>query len=67
MQTNSHKPVELPPADRLIITIAEAVAVSTLSDTTIRRAIKEKRLPVKRVGRRILIRRADLDQFLTPD
>ncbi|MEY9428177.1 excisionase family DNA binding protein [Bradyrhizobium ottawaense] len=61
-----HKSVELPPPDRGIITIAEAVAVSTLSDTTIRRAIKDKKLPVKRIGRRILIRRVDLDEFLKP-
>lgn len=56
-----------PPADRTILSVEEAAAISGLGVNTIRKLVKTGELPARRVGRRILIRRTDLDAFLTPN
>ncbi len=46
------------------LTVKEAAAYSRLATSTIRLYIRKKRLPVHRVGRRVIIRREDLSTFL---
>lgn len=60
------KPVPMPPADRVILSVMEAAAVAGLGHNTIRKAIKEEKLPARKIGKRVLIRRIDLEQFLSP-
>jgi excisionase family DNA binding protein len=53
-----------PGGDKAYFTVKEAAACSGLGASTIRLHIRHSRLAVKRVGRRILIKRSDLDFFL---
>jgi excisionase family DNA binding protein len=57
----------LPPADKLRLSINEACALSGLGESTLRLHCKKGKLRHKRVGRRIIIRRVDLERFLDPE
>ncbi|MEY9184746.1 excisionase family DNA binding protein [Bradyrhizobium sp. USDA 326] len=59
--------IPIPPPTQPILTVNEAAAVARLHRNTIRKLIRTKELPAKRSGRRILIRRIDLDAYLEPD
>jgi excisionase family DNA binding protein len=50
--------------DKMAFTIAEAVALSSLGQTSIYRAIREKQLIARKYGTRTIIRRDDLAAFL---
>jgi excisionase family DNA binding protein len=54
----------IPGGDKGYFTMKEAAACSGLGASTIRLHIRHGRLAVQRVGRRILIKRSDLDFFL---
>jgi excisionase family DNA binding protein len=59
------KPKEkIQPGDKLAFTIAEAMQSSSLGETSISEAIKDKRLKAHKYGTRVLILRADLNAFL---
>ncbi len=47
-----------------LLTPAEAAAFLRISMTTIRKMLRERRLPYSKIGRRVLINRADLDALL---
>ncbi|WP_369526368.1 helix-turn-helix domain-containing protein [Bradyrhizobium japonicum] len=61
------EPATMPGPEVQILNVKEAAAVARLHRNTIRKLIKSKELPVKRSGRKILIRRVDLDRYLEPD
>ena len=50
--------------DKDYFTVKEAAACSGLGASTIRLHIRRRRLAAQRVGRRVLIKRIDLDLFL---
>lgn len=52
---------------RLAFSPREAAAMTSLSVRTIRKAIADGRLPVARIGRRIVVRREQLEKFLAGD
>jgi len=56
-----------PQPDRLIYSIKQAVAASTLSRASLYRAIRAGKLEVRRVGRRVLIPAAALHKLLEGD
>lgn len=47
--------------DRILLSIDEVAEITGLSRSTIRRQIKAGKLPCKRVGRRVVVCRHDLD------
>jgi excisionase family DNA binding protein len=51
-------------ADKSFLTIKQAAETSALGASTIRLAIRRRQLRAQRVGRRVLIKRTDLEQFL---
>lgn len=46
------------------LSIAQAAAMTSLSDRTVKRLIADGRLPVSRVGRRVLVAVEDLDRLV---
>ena len=53
-----------PPVDPLAYSIASAARVVAVSSTTIKHEIAAGRLPIRKLGRRTLIRRDDLQRWL---
>jgi hypothetical protein len=53
-----------PPMEKLAFTIAEAAQVSSLGQTSIYKAIREKKLRCRKYGTRSIITRPDLTSFL---
>ena len=51
----------------MTLSVLEAAALSGLGESTIRDMLEDKRLPHKRVGRRILIQRKDVMAAIEPD
>jgi excisionase family DNA binding protein len=51
-------------AEKSFLTIKQAAEGSGLGVSTIRLAIRRRQLRAQRVGRRVLIKRTDLEQFL---
>lgn len=49
------------------LSIAQCAALTSLSDRTVKRAIQDGRLPVSRVGRRVLVAVEDLDALVRGD
>jgi excisionase family DNA binding protein len=50
--------------NRLFLTVREAAKASGLGSSTIRLYIRKRQLRAHQVGRRVLIKRSDLDSFL---
>lgn len=50
-------------AEKLLLSIDEAAAMSNISSAQIRMAIRQERLPARRIGRGFKIRRGDLEAF----
>jgi excisionase family DNA binding protein len=46
------------------LSLTEAGAMAGLSEISVRRRVRAGRLPAVRVGRRILVRRSDVEQVL---
>jgi len=55
------------PDPQIVLTVADAAALLRVSEPTIIRLIRKKKLHRLDVGRRILIPRWSLDQLLQPD
>jgi excisionase family DNA binding protein len=51
-------------ADKSFLTIKRAAETSGLGASTIRLAIRRQQLRAQKVGRRVLVKRADLESFL---
>ena len=54
-------------ADKVFLTIKQAAETSGLGASTIRLAIRKRQLRAQRVGRRVLVKRIDLENFLEAD
>jgi excisionase family DNA binding protein len=50
--------------EKAFLTIKQAAEVSGLSTSTMRRAIRKRQLRAQKVGRRVLVKRVDLEKFL---
>jgi len=62
---NNSKEVRLGASgDRAFVSIKEAAAISGLGSSTIRLYIRKRLLQAQKVGRRVLIKRTDLEAFL---
>lgn len=48
----------------MLVSVAEAVTFLVLSRTTIGRLVREERIPVVRIGGRVLFRRQALEDFV---
>jgi excisionase family DNA binding protein len=53
-----------PPGERLAYTIDEAVKITRVGRSVIYKFIKSGELPIVKVGKRTLIRRAAIEEFL---
>ena len=58
--------IQSSPSPEELLTIKEAMAFAKVSDATIRRWIRSKRLQAYRVGGQVRIDKADLVKFLQP-
>lgn len=58
---------EAAPLPRLAYTVAEVAASIGLSEDAVYDLCASRELPSRKVGRRVLIRRADLEQWLAKD
>ena len=54
-------------ADREYLTVSEAATLTTLAPSTIRLYIRRGKLKAEVVGRRRIIRRAELERFIAAD
>jgi excisionase family DNA binding protein len=52
------------PMDRAFLTVKQAAEVSGLGVSTIRLYIRRRQLRAQQIGRRVLIKRSDLERFL---
>jgi excisionase family DNA binding protein len=52
------------PTDKALLTVKQAAAHSGLGRSTIRLLIRKRQLGAQKVGRRVLIKKADLERFL---
>lgn len=55
----------LPPAGRISLSLAEVCGLTGIGMTKIREAIEAGLLPARRLGKKIAVRRPDVDGFLT--
>jgi excisionase family DNA binding protein len=53
--------------DRAFLTVKQAAETSGLGASTIRLAIRKRHLRAQKVGRRVLVKRSDLELFLEAD
>jgi excisionase family DNA binding protein len=59
--------VPLPPAGEAVLTRLEACRVARIGLSTFDRAVVAKRLRVARIGRKIVVRRDELERFMSAD
>jgi excisionase family DNA binding protein len=52
------------PAEKSFLTVKQAAETSGLGSSTIRLLIRKRELSAQKVGRRVLIKRSDLENFL---
>ena len=52
------------PAEKSFLTIKQAAEVSGLGASTVRLYIRKRQLRAQQVGRRVLVKRSDLEKFL---
>ncbi len=57
-------PAAVPIADKIILTLAEASALTNLSRNHLRQAIEEKKLRARIIGRGRRVKRDDLDAYV---
>lgn len=60
------RPLPVPPANRLVISVIEAAALLGVGESTVRDMIKRNEIPFTRIGRRIVLRRDLLLQMTEP-
>jgi hypothetical protein len=63
-KTSNEKPTPLSPKEKLGLSIRDAVQLSSLGETSISEALKDKRLRSRKFGTRVVIMPADLVKFL---
>jgi hypothetical protein len=63
-KTPKEKPAPLSPKEKLGLSIRDAVQLSSLGETSISEALKDKRLRSRKFGTRVVIMPADLVKFL---
>jgi excisionase family DNA binding protein len=51
-------------SDKTFLTVKQAAKTSALGASTIRLAIRRRQLRAQKVGRRVLVKRSDLENFL---
>ena len=61
---NGHTPAAIPVADKLILTLADAAALTSLSKDHLSAAIHAGKLKAKKIGRGWKIKRDDLDLYV---
>jgi excisionase family DNA binding protein len=54
----------VPVADKIMLTLAEAAALTNLSRNHLRAAIGEKKLKARIIGRGFRVKRSDLDAYV---
>lgn len=64
LSLHSRSGAESTPADKSFLTIKQAAATSGLGASTIRLAIRRRNLRAQKVGRRVLLKKTDLEHFL---
>jgi excisionase family DNA binding protein len=64
MSRTHPRDVPLPPPGEETLTRLEACRVARVSESTFDRAVANKRISVRRLGLRILIKRAELDRWI---
>jgi excisionase family DNA binding protein len=64
MSKTRPKDVPLPAKDEVLLTRLEACRLARIGLSTFDRAVTAKRLTVKRVGRKVLVERGELDRFI---
>jgi excisionase family DNA binding protein len=65
MKTSSvRKQYPIPPAGRISLSLNEVCGLTGFGMTTIRQAVDAELLPVHRLGKKIIVRRQDIDVFL---
>ena len=64
MSLNPRGTVQSVAADKSFLTIKQAAETSGLGASTIRLAIRKRQLRAQKVGRRVLVKRSDLELFL---
>lgn len=64
MNLNSREVMQVGVAAKSFLTVKQAAETSGLGSSTIRLLIRKRQLPAQRVGRRVLIKRTDLETFL---
>ena len=64
LNLNSRGAMQASVADRSFLMVKQAAVTSGLGSSTIRLLIRKRQLPAQKVGRRVLIKRSDLEKFL---
>jgi excisionase family DNA binding protein len=64
MNIYPHRTMQGGVADKSFLTVKQAAATSGLGVSTIRLYIRRRQLRAQQVGRRVLIKRGDLERFL---
>jgi excisionase family DNA binding protein len=64
LHTNSHELAPETYAAKAFLTIKQAADVSGLGSSTIRLYIRKRKLAARKVGRRVIIKKTDLEAFL---
>jgi len=54
----------MPPPGRISLSLNEVCGLTGLGMSTVRQAIDAEQLPAHRLGKKIIIRRPDVDEFL---
>jgi excisionase family DNA binding protein len=65
LHANSHKARFGGSADKAYVTVKQAADISGLGPSTIRLYIRKRKLAALKVGSRVLIKRTDLEAFLS--
>lgn len=58
------KAYPIPPPGRIGLSLAEVCGLTGLGMTKVREAVSGELLPVRRLGKKIVIKRPDVDRFL---
>lgn len=64
MGGNSHENGKATDILKVFLTVKEAGSLSSLGSSTIRVLIRQRKLRAHKVGRRVIIKRADLEKYL---
>ena len=64
LKNNSHQARPEASSDKAFLTVKQAANISGLGSSTIRLYMRKGQLPAQKVGRRVLIKKTDLEAFL---